>query len=105
MTIPDAMELLKRKVAELGQAEVGRQLGYSSGSIICQILKGDYKGAPTNALNRVVELFGGVTAHCPVLGEITLQRCAEQKKLPFSAANPRRAQLYRACKTCERRGK
>lgn len=100
MTNPDAMKLLTEKVSELGQAEVGRRLGYSSGSIICQILAGTYGGSSVNVLNKVVELWGGVSVTCPILGDIPLSRCAEYRNRPFAATNPVRISLYRACRTC-----
>jgi hypothetical protein len=103
MTHPDAMQLLKQQVAELGQAEVARRLGYRSGSIICQILKGDYKGAPDNVLKRVIEVFGGLTVICPVLGEIPLSRCADERKKPFSATSHQAVQLWKACQKCDRK--
>jgi len=103
MTYPDAMKLLREKVAEHGQAAVGRMLGYSNGSGVCQVLKGEYKGAPDEMLKRVVEVFGGLTVKCPVLGEIPLSQCAEERKKPFAATSHQRVALWKACQKCERR--
>lgn len=104
MTYPDAMQLLKEKVAELGQAEVGRRLGYSSGSIISQILSGTYKGAPDNVLNRVIEVFGGLSVECPVLGGISLALCSDERKKPFAATSHQRVALWKACQKCPQNG-
>ncbi len=101
MTYPDAMKLLQQKVDELGQAEVGRRLGYSSGSIICQVLQGNYKGAPDNVLKRVIEVFGGLSVDCPVLGDIPLSRCADERKKPFAAVNHQAVALWKACQGCQ----
>ena len=102
MTYPDAMQLLKEKVAELGQVEVARRLGYRSGSIISQILSGTYNGAPDQALSKVIEVFGGLSVECPELGEIPLRQGAEERKKPFAATSHQRVALWKACQKCER---
>lgn len=102
MTYPDAMKLLIDKVEQYGQAEVGRMIG-KSGAAISQILSGKYQAAPDEILKRVIEVFGGMTINCPVLGEIPLARCAEKRKLPFAATNPQRVALWKACQKCTRR--
>jgi cyanate lyase len=101
MTQPDQMDLLRRKVAELGQADVARRIDRSD-SCISQIMSGKYQGNPDAVLALVEEQFGGSTVRCPVLGEIPLKRCAEIRKRPFAATNPTRVQLWRACKECKR---
>lgn len=35
---------------------------------------------------------------CPALGGISLDQCLQEQVAPFSAANPLRVQLYRACR-------
>ena len=102
MTAPDAMHLLQQKVAELGQAEAARRLDVSAAAI-SQLLSGKYQAAPDNILRRVVEVFGGLSTDCPVLGEIPLSRCALERKKPFAAVNHQAVALWRACQTCERR--
>lgn len=104
MTQTDLLKLLKEKIAETSQAHVARLLGYTSGSPLSQILSGTYKGSPDTILQRVREVFGGETVQCPVLGEISLARCAEKRKLPFAATNPQRVALYRACQKCPHNG-
>ena len=104
MTYPDAMKLLTEKVAEIGQAEVARRLGKSPAAI-SQILNGKYAAAPDEILKRVIEVFGGITIECPVLGDTPLSRCATERKVPFSATSHQRVALYRACKTCHYNGR
>ncbi len=99
MTQRDRMDLLRAKCEETTQAAVARQLEYSA-STINQALKGSYQGDLTNLLARVEEVFGKSTVICPVLGQITLGKCAEHRRRPFAATNPLRVQLYRACQTC-----
>ena len=104
MTQPDAMKLLREKVAEHGQATVGRMLGYSNGSGVCQVLKGEYKGAPDEMLKRVVEIFGGLTVKCPVLDDIPLSQCATERKKQYAASNHQQVALFKACQSCPQNG-
>ena len=101
MTKPDAMQLLIQQVAEHGQAEVARRLG-KSGAAISQILSGKYQAAPDEILKRVIEVFGGLSVECPVLGEIPLRQCADERKKPFAATSHQRVALWKACQKCDR---
>lgn len=95
----ERMALLLRAVNEKGQAQVARELGYSA-SALNQVLKGSYKGELNNLLRRVAEVYGAETVNCPVMGDISLGRCAEEKKKPFSASSPLRVRLFKACREC-----
>lgn len=101
-TMTDAMALLQKAVESDGQAAVARQLGYSP-SAVNQALKGTYGGSLDNLLQRVAETFGHETVHCPVMGEIPLRRCAEERRKPFSVTSPQRVKLYVACRRCRLR--
>ena len=93
------MDLLKKAIASKGQAQTARDLGYSDAAI-CQVVKDNYKGDTGRILRRVAEVYGTETTPCPVLGDITLGRCAEERKKPFSSASPLRLRLWKACRTC-----
>ncbi|MBT0666377.1 helix-turn-helix transcriptional regulator [Geobacter pelophilus] len=100
MTRPDRMDLLKRMVAQHGQANVARRIGKSAAAI-CQILSGDYKASPDAILDLVEEAFGQTTVHCPLLGEIPLKKCSDNRNRPLIATNPLRVKIWRACKECD----
>lgn len=100
MTQPDLLSLLKEKCTASSQVAVARKLGYSP-SAINQALKGSYQGDLTNLLTRVEEVYGSSTVNCPLQGEITLGRCAANRKLPFITVNPARVELWGACRECE----
>jgi hypothetical protein len=102
MTNIDARQLLIQKIAESSQINVAKALGYSSGSILSQILSDTYKGSPDEVYRRVIEVYGGRTVGCPELGEITLAECSANKKRE-PIADSFYARLYRACQACERR--
>lgn len=100
MTNDDRMDLLRDAVAEHGsQAKVGKKLGYSSGTV-SQVLSGNYGGQLDAFLTRVEEVFGTAEISCPVLGEILLPECVEERRKPFTTANPHRVRMYQACRLC-----
>lgn len=101
MTENELLELLRTAVeTNKSQVKVAKMLGYSPATI-SQIMGGSYQGAMDKVLARVEEIFGTRTVECPVLGEIRIGRCVTERRAPFSAANPVRVRLYRACRNCE----
>jgi transcriptional regulator with XRE-family HTH domain len=102
MMMTDNMALLRKAVACHGQAKVARQIGYSP-SAVSQALKGSYGSSLDRLLMRVAEVYGNGTVQCPVMGEIPLKRCAEERRKPFGVSSPQRVQLFRACQVCEAR--
>ncbi|WP_027358865.1 helix-turn-helix domain-containing protein [Desulforegula conservatrix] len=96
----DALGLLRQKVDDFGQGEVAKRLGYSKATVSL-VINDKYNGNLNSVLLKVKEVFGGLKVNCPVLGEIDLAECAENKRQPFSASNPLRVRLFKACKACE----
>jgi hypothetical protein len=103
MTREERLQLLAEMCLKHGKAEVARRIGKSV-IAISLILAGTYQATPDRILQRVEEVFGTTTVACPVMGNILLKVCAEKRSLPFAATNPRRVQLYCACKKCKERG-
>lgn len=104
MTAEDRLNLLRRAVGETSQAEAARAIGYSP-AVVSQVLSGTYRGDVAAVLERVAETYGAETIVCPVCGVIPLGRCAENRRKPFSSANPQSVRLARVCPRCpERRG-
>lgn len=100
MTENDLINMLHRAVADAGsQSAVARRIGYSPAAV-SQVLSGKYGGDMATMLARVEEVYGSRQVLCPVLGAIALSRCAMERRTPFSASNPVRVRLFRACKTC-----
>jgi len=97
--ITDHMALLKEAVNEHGQAAVARALKYSA-SAVNQALHGKYRGSLDNLLQRVAEVYGSGMVRCPVMGSISIQRCAAERKKPFAASSPQRVRLFMACRSC-----
>ncbi|MGD9949876.1 MAG: hypothetical protein AB7U29_15555 [Desulfobulbus sp.] len=100
MTNDDRLNLLRDAVSELGsQVKVARMLGYSAATI-SQVLAGQYKGQLDAFLTRVEEVFGRSEIHCPVLGTISYPMCVEERRKPFSTANPHRVRMFQLCRIC-----
>lgn len=103
MTASDRLELLRRIVAQHGQSNVARRIGRTPGCL-SQILSGTYKADSAIVLELVAAAFGTDTVDCPILGEIVLATCLEERAKPFKATSSQRVRLYRACQTCPHKG-
>jgi len=96
-----SLELLIQAVKEEGsQAKVAARLGCSAATV-SQLMSGSYNASPDAIFTRVYEVYGGQVVDCPRQGEIPLGQCVEDRRRPFSATNPRRVKLFRACKGCD----
>ena len=100
MSKDELMRLLEKAVQEHGQAEVSRRIGYKS-STVSQVRSGKYLGDSGNVLRRVEEVFGSSTVDCPVLGEIPLGRCANERRRIPRHTNPIARQLSSICPNCK----
>jgi hypothetical protein len=98
----DAMALLQTAAKTHGQAHVARAIGYST-SAVNQALSGKYRGRLDRLMQRVTDVYGAGTIDCPVMGAISRQRCAAERKKPCAPTSPQRVKLYRACKLCPRK--
>ena len=47
---------------------------------------------------RVEQRLMAIQVGCPVLGEISGDRCLQEQARPYSSANPLRIQIFRACR-------
>ncbi|ACI98511.1 hypothetical protein [Rhodospirillum centenum] len=76
-----------------------------SPALVSNVIRGRY-GANGYAgdLTAVEQVVRGAlmnaTLNCPVLGEIGLNRCQDERTRPFTATSSMRARLYRACRQC-----
>jgi len=98
------MTLLLRTMEEKGQAATARALGVSA-SALSQIKKGSYGADMAHILMKVGEVFGSETVTCPVMGKISLRRCAAERRKPCAATSPQRVRLWQACRECEGGGR
>ena len=102
MSSAEQLQLLKQVCSEKSQAEIARQLGCSAGTVN-MLLKGTYP-SPEKWLQRCEELFGSSTVECPVFGcEISLGRCADERRRLPRYTNPVARQLTETCPNCPNR--
>jgi DNA-binding transcriptional regulator YdaS (Cro superfamily) len=103
-----AHQLLVQAIAERndergvgGAVKVAGELGCSS-SLVSQLVSGKYpKSAGPKWATLIIEKYGRETVNCPVIGEISLERCRIERERPYSMANPTRGDLSRTCPTCK----
>ena len=91
------LTVLDAQCQKTSQSRVARKLGVSA-TMINQALKRVYKGNIDALRERVEGAYMGRHSDCPVLGEIPVNECIDHQKRPFSATNPQRVRLYRACR-------
>lgn len=104
MTQTDRMTLFLAMIETHGASAVARAIGYSQ-SAVSQARHGKYQGELTNLLTRVEEVYGNTRFFCPVFGEeISLGRCAEERRKLPRYTNPVARMLTQTCPTCERGG-
>lgn len=93
------LDLLRQKCEALGRRKVEAELGISK-TTLSQVLNEKYPGNLDNIASKVTEAYSSDKVLCPVLGSITVQRCATEQSKPFAATNPQRIKLWKACQTC-----
>ena len=94
---PDWLALLRAAVKRLGSIQaVADRLDYSR-TAVSLVLSGKY-GKSTDALAQAVLTRLDQVA-CPVLGEIDGDDCVAHQAAKFTATNPQRIALFRACRS------
>jgi hypothetical protein len=106
-TDPNWLATLRAEVTRTSLRRVAKALrggnGYPSETLLSQVLNGKYSGQTTR-LQRLVEgHYHGLTVACPVLGEITRDRCDGEQRRPWAPTNFQRIELFRACRRCQHR--
>lgn len=96
--LPDWIAVLADECDRTTQKATGARIGYSAG-VVNAVLKRAYKGDYSAVEQSVRGALMAATVNCPVLGELTTDRCLQQQRQPFAAHNPQRIALWRACRT------
>lgn len=94
---PDWIVALADACQQETQSGVARRLGVS-GSQISHVLANNYAGRLDRIEQLVRGAYLGATVNCPVLGEISRDRCMEEQSRPFAATSSLRVTLHRACR-------
>ncbi|MBU0665377.1 MAG: helix-turn-helix domain-containing protein [Proteobacteria bacterium] len=101
MTNNDLLILLQNTIAEgVSQSEIAKRIGCSPATI-SQINSEKYGGDPSIILSLFEEIYGNREVSCPILGTISITRCATNRRMKFSGSNPVRVRLCKACPSCD----
>jgi len=98
------LSALRAACQRTSQADVVRRLAeisggkYPSPAVVNQALQDRYLGDLVRLQDVVEAVLLRTPVECPVLGSIGLDRCLMAQNARFSAANPQRVALYRACR-------
>lgn len=102
-------EEMPKEIAALAEAcwaetsrAVARRLGYSD-AVVSHVLARKYPGDVAKVFATIRGALMGETVLCPVLDEISLDRCLVEQATPFAATNSTRARLFHACRRCPHR--
>lgn len=96
-SLPDWVGVLAAHCDLKTQREVAEAISYSH-PVVNQVLSKSYKGDLQAVELAVRGAFNDLQAGCPVLGDIPMQRCLENQRLPFASHNPIRRDLHHACR-------
>ena len=96
---PEWVIELAKEATRTTQSAVARRIGYSP-SVVSQVLRRQYDKGDLLAVEGTVRgALMNATVICPVLDEISLDRCLQEQGMPFAATSPFRTRLYRACRS------
>lgn len=95
--MPDWVGVLAANCDVTSQAQVAIAISYSS-PVVSAVISNTYKGNLQAVELAVRGAFNNLQAGCPVLGDIPMQRCLENQRLPFASHNPIRRELFYSCR-------
>ena len=95
--LPYWLEVLASEADRTTQGKAAKRIGYSA-AVVCNVLKGTYKGDLKAVKSAVLDTLMRGTLDCPVLGEISGEDCRVHQQKPFAATSSHRVQVYRACR-------
>lgn len=94
---PDWLIALAEACDAENQAKAARRIGYSAATVSF-VLNGRYTGDLTAVEAAVRDALMRGTVVCPVLGEIPGEDCRKHQATKYSASNPQRIAVFRACR-------
>ncbi len=104
MISAESKSILRHHIAAKSQRRVAKELGVSPTTI--SLVLADKYGASTEAIETRIKGFYGQSGqvNCPVLGEISPARCAENRQraqVIRTAGNPATIRLFAECRKCK----
>ncbi|UGA45982.1 transcriptional regulator [Bradyrhizobium quebecense] len=77
--------------------KVAKRIGYS-GAVVSQVISNKYPGDVERVKAKIRGALMNATVMCPAVGEIALDYCLDQQKMPNTGASSVRALIYRNCR-------
>ncbi|MBB4199095.1 hypothetical protein CCR94_16485 [Rhodoblastus sphagnicola] len=96
--LPDWVRVLAEEANRSSGSEVARRLGYSP-AVVTGVINGTYPGDMGTVEARVRGALMNETVDCPVLGELTRDRCLSEQKMRRIGSSSLRARISRACRS------
>lgn len=94
---PDWIMVLAEECDKSSQSKVAKALGASS-TVVSRVLANAYPGDVGKIEALVRGHYMAATVECPVLTEISRQRCIAEQAKPLTFQNPIRRRVYDACR-------
>jgi hypothetical protein len=95
--LPDWVETLAHEANRTTSAKAARRIGYS-GAVLSHVFSKNYPGDIARVEAKVRGALMSATVTCPILGEIGLDHCLNEQKMPNTGASSIRAKVHRACR-------
>jgi len=83
----------------MSRRRLAEAIGYSPAAV-SQAMSGKYRGSMEKMAAAVRAALINDAVQCPVLGEISGERCLAEQRRPLAATSGMRVRLWRACRNC-----
>ncbi|MEO0496293.1 MAG: transcriptional regulator [Pseudomonadota bacterium] len=95
--VPDWVLALAEACNDSSQIKAAKRVQVGS-STVSQVLSATYPGDLKAMKQRVVDALMQPIVVCPVLGEISREKCTQWQSLPWGASDSMRVRVYQACR-------
>ena len=95
--IPAEVLAFAEEAARTTADKAAKRIGYS-GAVASQLIANRYPGDVERVKAKIRGALMSATVICPALGEIALDYCLDQQKMPNTGASSVRSLIYRNCR-------
>lgn len=95
--IPAEVTMLAEEAERTTADKVAKRIGYS-GAVVSQLISNKYPGDVERVKAKIRGALMNAMVRCPAVGEIALDYCLDQQKMPNTGASSVRALIYRNCR-------
>lgn len=98
--LPDWVAVLAEQCARTSATATAARIGYTT-AVASAVIRANYRGDLGKVEQKVRGALMGEIVQCPVLDEITRDRCVVEQGKKHIGGSAVRAKLLRACRTCD----